>query len=313
MTVVFATDSNLGSDEDFELKRLLEEEYETEVHLVDWRAESAQQELFEQLEDTPFIVVIRSTWDYHLHADEFKRWLHKLEEIQIHVFNSCDLITWNMHKQYLFELNDWGLPTVRTAPLTQELEITKFFDLFQCTELVIKPCTSAGSHNTIRVNKAQCESEKLEKLKQKLASWMQDGAEFIVQPFMEEITTLGEISLLFINQEFSHALLKKPRSGDWLVQQQYGGTAEPYKCDAKVLELAQRAVENIRYKKNDGKPILYTRVDLIPVKNDGTESSQYLISEIELIEPYFFFHTAPEPSVAYHTFVNAIQDKLEEL
>lgn len=40
----------------------------------------------------------------------------------------------------------------------------------------------------------------------------------IIQPFLPSINTRGEISLVYIDNEFSHAIVKKPRDGSFLVQ-----------------------------------------------------------------------------------------------
>ena len=47
----------------------------------------------------------------------------------------------------------------------------------------------------------------------------------MVQKFMDSIVTEGEWSLIFFGGEFSHAVLKTPSSGDFRVQNDFGGTA----------------------------------------------------------------------------------------
>jgi hypothetical protein len=119
---------------------------------------------------------------------------------------------------------------------------------------------------------------------------------------------------MFINQEHSHSLLKKPKSGAWYVQEIHGGSSVQHVCEERIVKLGRQAVEAVRQKKNNGRPILYARVDLIQVKRDGTEEDrQYLISEIEMIEPSFYFECAPEPRVAIQTFLNAIEQIVENL
>ncbi len=49
---------------------------------------------------------------------------------------------------------------------------------------------------------------------------------YLVQPFQPEIQTEGEWSLIFIDGEYSHAVLKRPAAGDYRVQNDFGGSAE---------------------------------------------------------------------------------------
>ena len=47
---------------------------------------------------------------------------------------------------------------------------------------------------------------------------------FILQPFINSIKKDGELSLIFFNKDFSHALSKVPKKGDFRVQEEHGGT-----------------------------------------------------------------------------------------
>src|SRR5258707_104001 len=46
-------------------------------------------------------VIIRSTWNYHIHPAAFLAWLHRLENYQVRIFNPVDILQWNMDKGYL--------------------------------------------------------------------------------------------------------------------------------------------------------------------------------------------------------------------
>ena len=59
----------------------------------------------------------------------------------------------------------------------------------------------------------------------------------LVQPFLPEIQSGGELSLLFFDGVFSHAVCKRPKAGDYRVQFQYGGTNEK----VQVSDAARRA------------------------------------------------------------------------
>lgn len=291
----------LGSDEDKELKHIFENETDIEVHLFDWQDEYTQNALFKNLKETSFVVIIRSPWDYFLHSNRFLTWLRKLQDQKIIIYNSRQIIEWNMHKHYLFELKEWGLPIVPTLKLSVDANLLKYFDEFNCDEIVVKPSISAGSHRTKRIKKSDYQNqETCKSITDELKTWIHQCTNpetgYIVQPFIKDVATLGEVSLLFIEHEFSHACIKKPQQGNWLVQNIFGGTSEPYECSETVLELGQKAIEHIRYNINDGQKLLYARVDMILANGEGTEP-KYLLSEIELIEPYFYFDCADRKSV----------------
>jgi glutathione synthase/RimK-type ligase-like ATP-grasp enzyme len=178
--VLFATDHNLGSDEDKEVQRAWTND-SIELLLIDWEDSTQQEELFKKYKEQKrtFVVVIRSTWNYHLRADKFKQWLRDLELRGVPLYNSCDLISWNMHKHYLFELNDWGLSTVPTLKL-DSLDLTRYFTALDTNEIVIKPCISAGSHRTIRITREQIQTTNTQEIEQ----WMKES-DYIVQPFIQ--------------------------------------------------------------------------------------------------------------------------------
>ena len=59
-------------------------------------------------------VVIRSCWDYHLHPEQFVRWIADLEAANIPVFNRATLILWNANKTYLRDLEARNIAIVPT-------------------------------------------------------------------------------------------------------------------------------------------------------------------------------------------------------
>jgi hypothetical protein len=47
---------------------------------------------------------------------------------------------------------------------------------------------------------------------------MLDGQDLLLQPFLASVKTKGEVSLIFVENEFVHAIKKKPTQGDFKVQ-----------------------------------------------------------------------------------------------
>ena len=104
----------------------------------------------------------------------------------------------------------------------------------------------------------------------------------LVQPFLAEIQTAGEWSLIFLGGEYSHATLKRPRAGDFRVQEQLGGSAEPARATPALIEQARAVVASI------SGPWIYARVDGLEI--DGV----FTLMELELIEPSLFLATDPQ-------------------
>jgi glutathione synthase/RimK-type ligase-like ATP-grasp enzyme len=88
---------------------------------------------------------------------------------------------------------------------------------------------------------------------------------------------------MFFGEEYSHAVLKKAKEGDFRVQDDYGGTVHKYVASEKEVEFAYEAI-----KACPEKPA-YARVDMIE-DNDG----ELAVSELELIEPELWFRFRPE-------------------
>ena len=97
--------------------------------------------------------------------------------------------------------------------------------------------------------------------------------DLMVQPFLPVFETDGEISHVFLDGAFSHAVRKRPRPGDFRVQEEHGGTAERTEASADLVRQAARALAAAP------EPTLYARVDGVVI--DGG----LVVTELELVEP----------------------------
>jgi glutathione synthase/RimK-type ligase-like ATP-grasp enzyme len=213
-------------------------------------------------------VVIRSTWDYHKHPEEF---LGVLEEIESgsRLANPLELVRWNARKTYLRDLEERGLPVVPTV-----WDRSRFGEL-DADEIVIKPVISASAFHTYRLRRGDPWTGEME------AAFA--GREVMVQPFVRSIVEEGEYSLFYFGGEPSHAVLKSPKEEDFRVQEEHGGLIRRVDAPGHLVELGHRIVESL--------PVLplYARVDLARLDSGG-----YALMELELIEPSLYFRTDPE-------------------
>jgi glutathione synthase/RimK-type ligase-like ATP-grasp enzyme len=250
------------SDEDSLLLAFLQQKG-LDIHREVWTDAAVNWEQYQ-------LVILKSPWDYIDHIAAFYSWLGKLERLGIRLLNPYDIVRWNSDKHYIREMMDADLPVIPAVYIekgTQPLW-PAYFSNFNTDKLIVKPCISGGSKNTFVVTPG------------KLPALVFDEA-FMVQPFMPEILE-GEWSFLFFNGAFSHCLLKRPVAGEFRVQRQFGGSAEPQTPPAAYLATALSFVE--RYAKG----CLYARVDGV------VKEGRFLLMELELIEPLLFLSTSEQ-------------------
>jgi hypothetical protein len=148
-------------------------------------------------------IVLRSCWDYHLRCDEVLHWLDRLRRS---VWNPPALVHWNADKRYLRALQRRGVPLVPTLWIEPGQRVEAPWE-----RAVVKPVVSASAYRT-RLVSAGGETT--------LAD-----VPLMLQPFLKQVVEEGEWSLLFFGGAFSHAVIKRPRGGDFRVQNEYGGSS----------------------------------------------------------------------------------------
>jgi glutathione synthase/RimK-type ligase-like ATP-grasp enzyme len=243
-----------------------------DVSTVSWRQRKIPWSEFDA-------VVIRSTWDYWHEVPAFLDILAAVDR-QTRLANSLELVRWNLRKTYLRELEARGVATVPTTWLEMGFAVE---DLTRCAEelaarqLVVKPVVGANGEDAFRVDTAATDTE-LQRLEETFR-----GRGCMVQPFRARVLGEGEYSLFYFAGDFSHAILKTPRAGEFRSQEERGARITPIMPDVLLAEAGQRAVEALPERS------LYARVDL--VRNDANE---FEVMELELIEPSLYLRTHDE-------------------
>ncbi|WP_293308460.1 ATP-grasp domain-containing protein [Pedobacter sp. UBA5917] len=235
------------------------------------------------------LAILKSPWDYFDLIKDFYQWLGLLEEKKIKLLNPTDTVKWNSNKKYLQEIEAAGLKIIPSAFINKQEEVllTDFFVKFDTDKLIVKPCISGGAKNTFKVTR-----ENVEEVNQKLNQLIQEE-DFIIQPFLPEILESGEWSFIFFNGVYSHSLIKQAKAGDFRVQPAHGGTVHPQKPGKELIAIAQQYVDLF------AKNCLYARVD-------GTfVNDEFLLMELELIEPFLFLNTEPQ---IYDRYYKALKE-----
>ncbi len=206
---------------------------------------------------------VRTTWNYKEKPDAFAAFLRKAAE-QAPVANDPRTILWNMNKRYLGELEAMGLPVIPSAFVdTPGTTIDDLRNALDVQELVLKPLYGGGGFDMRRVEPGDA------------------GADIVpdthfAQPFINGILDQGELSFVFVEQEFSHALRKRPAAGNYLIHTHHGGADEAYDPTPAEID-ACRAFLRVM-----PAPVLATRIDVVP------HQGKLLLVELEAIEAHLF-------------------------
>jgi hypothetical protein len=236
-------------------------------------------------------LVLRSCWDYHVRTQEFVAWLGRIETSGARLWNPVPLVRRNLHKSYLRILSGAGVPIPPTIWLERgaRASLSELLTERAWSEAVIKPAVSASAHRTWYAHLAGAPG-----LQSRFEAALADG-DVLVQRFEPAIRERGEWSLIFFGGSFSHAVIKKPRSDDFRVQEEHGGTAQPAIAPPDLVRQGRRVLDEI-----EG-PWLYARVDGIAL--DGV----FTLLELELIEPVLFLAQDP---LAAARFADALETLL---
>jgi glutathione synthase/RimK-type ligase-like ATP-grasp enzyme len=234
------------------------------------------------------VALLRMPWDYTEKLPAFRNWLDKIENLGIGLLNDYETVRWNIDKRYLGEIAAAGFDVIPSVFLDENWNGTagSLFEALQSDQLILKPCVSAGSRNTIRLTKSDLEQDE----NQPVA--LPTSESYIAQPFMPEIND-GEWSFTFFNGQHSHTVLKKPQQGDFRVQQFFGGTIELVHPDQARIDKAASYLAAFAPR------ALYARVDGVMV--DGN----FMLMELELIEPFLYLAYDPSSAERYFEAITA--------
>jgi glutathione synthase/RimK-type ligase-like ATP-grasp enzyme len=238
--------------------------------------------------------VLRSTWDYAERLGEFLAWAGRCAA-RTRLFNPPDVVRWNTDKRYLVELARAGVPVVPTryvAPgADAAAELSRFLgggagaltvghsDRF--AEFVVKPVVGAGSRDAARYGRADDARAEMH-----LGRLLVSGRDAMLQPYLGGVDEHGETAVIYLGDEFSHAVRKGVllRAGAGFV----AGLFAPEEIRAREADDDERRVAAAACAAIPFERLLYARVDLIR----GDDSAPVVL-EVELTEPSLFLAHAP--------------------
>jgi glutathione synthase/RimK-type ligase-like ATP-grasp enzyme len=219
-------------------------------------------------------VVIRSTWDYYRASDAFRDWTEVMATAS-RLFNPIGLARWNLRKDYIAKLAAASVRVPQTHFVACEVDaIDKVFGDTGWSRAVVKPLTGASGYSVELVTR-----EGVARSVSRLAAEARAGG-VLVQEFLPEIAD-GELSLIYFDGIFSHAVRKRPPHGEFRVNSRFGTT--------RSAELPSRAVteQGAAVLRTLPEVPLYARVD--GIVRDGA----LIVIEIEVLEPALFMEFDP--------------------
>lgn len=238
-------------------------------------------------------VLLRSTWDYVEHHAAFLDWVRCLP---VPVFNGADTVAWNSDKRYLGDLARAGVRVVATG-FAEGRGLPDLLAVHGAATVIVKPAVSASARDTLR-GRADDPG-----FRTQVAALAPDRP-YLVQPYVREIESAGEWSLIYLDGVFSHAVLKRPAAGDFRVQSAHGGTVAPAPADPGLRTQGQAVLEALVAL---GQPLpLYARVDGIVV------GGRFVLMELELIEPALHWHADAQAPTRLARAVRARLDAIRQ-
>jgi len=237
-------------------------------------------------------VLVRTIWDYYRRYPEYLSWLNRLERSGARVVNPVPVLRWNADKRYLLELEAAGLDVI-AGRLLERGTLADAFAAADSDDIVVKPTISAGAFHTLRVTRADAAAHEAE-----LAELLRH-APALVQRYVPEVADAGEWSLMFFGGAYSHAVNKRPRSGDFRVQEKHGGVAEPAEPSRETIGQAAAMLAALAELGHTG--LTYARIDGVVI------GGRLRLMEAELIEPQLFLSGQPHAAA---NFARALSEAL---
>jgi glutathione synthase/RimK-type ligase-like ATP-grasp enzyme len=230
------------------------------------------------------MAVIRSTYDYMDHLEQFFTWLDAVSAQTI-LANPTAAVKWSLDKHYFAGLAAAGVPVVPSV----FVEPGEFWQevLYTYERFVVKPCVGCGSRGVSSYDVAQ-NPEHREAARGHIRALLDEGLSVMVQPMVSSVPVRGEMPMVFFGGEFSHGASKRvsiPSGGELI-----SGLFAPE--DNRPIQPTQReidvATDAMRAVPSELGQLLYGRVDLV-----WGDDGEPLVLEVELAEPSLFFPQSP--------------------
>lgn len=244
------------------------------------------------------LAIIRSIWGYEEDIGMFEKFLDTLTKNNVKILNSVSIMKNNYYKEKQFELLDkYDIPHIKTVFVPENSkDIASLVKENMENEMIIKPSISASGKNTYLLNSTSKRKNtiSLGEVNSRFKE-INKTTSLMLQPFIKEIDD-GEISLIYIDGKFSHAIKRFPS-----IFNDTKGVSYLADVPKKLLDLGNKVLEIKEYQ-----GALYERIDVVKIKNE------YIVMELELVEPDFFIRNIQSKKIRKEIlakFVLGIKEK----
>jgi glutathione synthase/RimK-type ligase-like ATP-grasp enzyme len=234
-------------------------------------------------------IIIRSIWDYHLKYQKFLIWLETIKKLYIHVANPVNILKWNTNKNYLLDLANQGVKCIPTLFIDKNNlnKLNNYLLKNNWKEIMIKPNIGASAYKIKKFSLSQSTT-----IFKYVENIIENGIA-LIQPVIPQLQVNGEYSFIFINKQFSHAVLKKPKSGEFRSNYHFGSQNSLIEANQNLISQAEKIINIIP------KPLLYARVDAANI--DGS----LMLVELELTEPHLFLDLYPPSAQKFSSQISS--------
>lgn len=235
-------------------------------------------------------VLLRTPWDYQDKLPAFMAWVQHVASLT-RLFNPAPVVAWNVHKHYLRDLEDAGVPIAPTVWLARgtRADVAAIVRARGWQAGFLKPCVGATARETLRFRTGDAGLAAAQGHVDRLLP----DEDLILQPYLSSVETRGEWSAVFLDGRLSHCVRKVPVPGDYRVQDDFGASDQQYQPSTAELELAHRTMAVLTGAQGPcpagGVPLLYGRTDFL-WQDDGS----CVLTELEVVEPSLFFRHRPD-------------------
>lgn len=246
-------------------------------------------------------ILVRTPWDYQDHRQAFVAWA---EARGGRLFNPGAVVRWNTDKRYLRALEQHGVRLAPTEWVAQgeTVDLAELIAQRGWTRGFLKPVIGASSSDTLRFN---ADEQGIVEAQQFLDA-TSPRVGMMVQPYLDAVEREGELSVIFIDGQPTHAVRKVPVPGDYRVQDDHGASDHGAQASPAELEACRHALAGMHacLPELEGRPLLYARVDLL---NDG--GGVPCLNELEVVEPSLFFrHGAHAAGMLAEAFTGRVRE-----
>lgn len=219
-------------------------------------------------------VVVRSTWGYYRTLDAFRAWTESAATAT-RLFNPVELVRWNLRKDYVAKLEAAGVRVPRSFVVSCDTaSVERVFAETGWDRAVVKPASGASGHSVELLQRATVAAQ---------VAGLSDEARaagVVVQEFLPEIAE-GELSMVYFDGAFSHAIRKRPPPGEFRANSRYAPTRTAETPSHDVTRQGGACLATLPTMP------LYARVD--GIVRDGV----LIVIEVELLEPALFMDFDP--------------------